>query len=80
MRDLGFRCLDATRSTLLDGSEVTIKANSYESSRERPDDTARQRRAFKLYTLTYSNGEQEPVDELTLEARLGTEAFNRLPR
>lgn len=77
-RDLGFRCLEPTLVTLLDGTQVTIKADTYRKNLERTDDTPRQRRALHFYTLTDSNGQIELIDELSLEKRLGTAAFNQL--
>jgi hypothetical protein len=78
-RDLGFRCLEPTKARLQDGSEVTIKADSYRKPLERPNDTPRRRRALKLYTVVFDSGVREVIDELTLEERLGTETFNQLP-
>ena len=78
-RNLGFRCLEATSATLLDGRHVTIKANVYERSAERPDDTPRRKRALRNYMLTDSDGVNELIDELSLEERMGTVAFNALP-
>jgi hypothetical protein len=78
-RDLGFRCLEPTAVTLQDGTQVTVKADTYRKSFERPDDTLRQRRALRFYTLTDSGGCVELIDEISLEERLGADAFNQLP-
>jgi len=78
-RDLGFRCLEPTKSQFHDGTVVTIKADSYRRSLERPDDTPRRRRALKFYAIVSDSGITEVIDELTLEERLGAEGFKRLP-
>ena len=71
-RNLGFRCLAATAVTLLDCTNVTVKATTYRKSFERQGDTPRQRRAFKLYTLTDSHGRIEMV-----EVGIGRAAWQR---
>jgi hypothetical protein len=78
-QDLGFRCVRPTSAILIDGTHVTIKADSYRRSHEKPDDTPHRQRALRFYRITEDgSSSQEVIDELTLEERLGTEVFNRL--
>ena len=64
----------------LDGTHVSIRADTYRKSLEQDGDTPRQRRFLKLYLVTdLETNSTESFDELTLEERLGKEAFDQLP-
>lgn len=79
-RQLGFRCLNPVNVQLLDGTVVTVKAHGYLSSREGQDDTERQKRALRLYSIQRKTDTAlELISELELEERAGTPAFDRLP-
>ena len=79
-RRMAFRCIEPTTVCLLDGSSVTVKADSYQSSNEKewPNASERQKRGWKIYSIT-RDGQQalEMIDELELEQRMGTESFNQ---
>ena len=73
--DRGFRFLEPTEVTLLDSSTVTVQAASYLSSKERPEDTLRRRRALRMYKIIRGGNLVETLDELDLEQLIGSAYF-----
>jgi hypothetical protein len=71
----GFRFLEPTEVAFLDGSTATIQASGYESSKERPDDTPRRKRALRIYKIIRSGNLMQSLDELELEQLIGSSYF-----
>jgi hypothetical protein len=80
-RSLGFRCIEPIQVKFLDGSIAIVAAFGYlqHLEKEYPELTECDKRPWKLYAVARKNQiEDERINELELEKRIGIEAFNQL--
>ena len=81
LRDRGFKLIGGGTVRFRDGAEWEVRAQCYQKSKERSDDTPRQRRMLHLYEAKrVGETARQIITEIDLEEEIGADAFAQLPQ